>query len=95
MNSFSLLNLLVLFCFGKPVWCLYFSLITCLSCFRYHNEKVLEACKDFILTFDKGIAMLKISEVFPEDAGLYELKAKNEKGETKTVAHLVVKGTGF
>lgn len=46
------------------------------------------------MTFENGVAILKIVEVFPEDIGLYELVARNEKGETKTVANLSVKG-GF
>ena len=48
-----------------------------------------------MVSSENGVASLKIVEVFPEDAGLYELVAVNEKGETKTVANLTVSGKCF
>ena len=58
----------------------------------FHDGHEVAPSKDFRVSFNEGVALLEIVEVFPEDHGMYELVAANPKGETKTVCKLTVKG---
>lgn len=44
------------------------------------------------LKYKNGVASLAINEVFPEDEGIYSLKAINSQGETETKCKVTVKG---
>lgn len=57
-----------------------------------HNGKGVQQNPDFHVTFDgkSGIASLEISDVFPQDTGLYECIAVNEFGMATVSAHLTV-----
>lgn len=45
------------------------------------------------LKYKNGVASLAINEIFPEDEGVYSLKAINSQGETETKCKVTVKGT--
>lgn len=43
------------------------------------------------LKYKNGVASLAINEVFPEDEGVYSLKAINSQGEVETKCKVTVK----
>lgn len=44
------------------------------------------------LKYKNGVASLAINEVFPEDEGVYSLKAINSQGEVETKCNVSVRG---
>lgn len=58
----------------------------------YRNDKLIKASRDFKPSFDGYVATLEITEVFPEDAGVYVCKAHNVHGEASSSATVSVIG---
>ena len=58
----------------------------------YHNKRLLKSSEDIKQAFDGKKATLTFTEVYPEDAGTYEVVAKNSQGDVKSTAKLTVKG---
>lgn len=57
----------------------------------YHNGQPIREHKGVSMSLSpQGEAILRLGEVFPEDAGLYECKAINPAGQISTVATLSV-----
>ena len=56
--------------------------------FWFQNSKQIEQSKFFQISEYQGIHQLKITEVFPEDAGQYRLVIKGQKSEVSTAAVL-------
>lgn len=58
-----------------------------------HNGQPIQEAKDVIMSQDsEGVCMLAISEVFPENAGMYTCTAVNKVGEAVCAATLIVDG---
>lgn len=57
-----------------------------------HNEKEIKPSKDFQYVTEGDKYLLKIAEVFPEDAGTYTCEAFNDIGETFSSCTLSVAG---
>ncbi|KAK7065506.1 Unc-22p [Halocaridina rubra] len=55
-----------------------------------HNEKEIKPSKDFQYVTEGDKYILKIAEVFPEDAGTYTCEAFNDIGESFSTCTLVV-----
>lgn len=55
-----------------------------------HNEKEIKPSKDFQYVKEGDNYLLKIAEVFPEDAGTYTCEAFNDVGETFSTCTLVI-----
>ena len=60
----------------------------------FHNGQEVVKSTDFEITidYDRGISILVIIEVFPEDEGEYTCTATNKLGETITTCRLTVVG---
>lgn len=60
----------------------------------FHNGQEVLKSVDFEITidYDKGVSMLIIVEVFPEDEGEYTCVASNKLGETITTCRLNIIG---
>lgn len=58
--------------------------------FRSHNNQELKPSRDFKITTEGGRSSLLIAEVFPDDAGVYGVKAVNRAGQASTTATLKV-----
>ena len=57
----------------------------------YHNGQPVREHKGVSMALSpQGEAVLRLGEVFPEDAGLYECKAVNPAGQISTKAFLSV-----
>ena len=68
-----------------------FILFVCLFHFhRFHNNLELKPSRDFKITTEGGRSSLLIAEVFPDDAGIYGVKAVNKAGQASTTATLKV-----
>lgn len=63
----------------------------------FHNGQEVVKSADFeiIIDYDKGVSMLIIIEVFPEDEGEYTCVASNKIGETITTCRLTILGKLF
>ena len=58
-----------------------------------HNDKpIVEGKGTQLLQDSEGVLQLAISEVFPEDSGVYTCTAVNSVGEAVCAATLVVEG---
>lgn len=59
-----------------------------------HKGKGVQQNPDFHVTYDRktGAVSLEISDVFPQDTGLYECIASNQFGMATVSAHLTVEG---
>lgn len=57
---------------------------------RFHNNQELKPSRDFKVTTEGGRSSLLIAEVFPDDAGVYGVKAVNRAGQASTTATLKV-----
>ena len=57
-----------------------------------HNEKEIKPSKDFQYVTEGDKYLLKVAEVFPEDAGTYTCEAFNDIGETFSSCTLTVIG---
>lgn len=57
---------------------------------RTHNNQELKPSRDFKITTEGGRSSLLIAEVFPDDAGVYGVKAVNKAGQASTTATLKV-----
>ncbi|CAL1540884.1 unnamed protein product [Lymnaea stagnalis] len=55
------------------------------------DKKPLKSGDIFGISYDKGTAKLNISEVFPEDSGVYSIEIKNQWGSATSSASLQVK----
>ncbi|GIY77540.1 titin [Caerostris extrusa] len=56
----------------------------------FHNNQELKPSRDFKVTTEGGKSSLLIAEVFPDDAGVYSVKATNKTGQASTTATLNV-----
>lgn len=55
-----------------------------------HNNKEIKPSKDFEYTNEANIYKLKITEIFPEDSGVYTCEAFNDVGESYSSCTLTV-----
>lgn len=55
----------------------------------------MKPSRDFKVTTEDGRSSLLIAEVFPDDAGVYGVKATNKAGQASTTATLKVISTCF
>ncbi|OWR50433.1 Stretchin-Mlck isoform A [Danaus plexippus plexippus] len=56
----------------------------------YHYTEVVPDCPDFVTSYDRGTARLKINQVTAEDEGTYKCEASNSLGKATSSACLVV-----
>lgn len=56
------------------------------------DGKEIKANKEFVMTVEKDVYILKITEVFPEDTGDYSIVAETPTGEVKSIAEVYVDG---
>ena len=56
------------------------------------DGETLKSTKDCNITFDKGTCRLYIPEVYPNDAGMYQIDLENEFGKAMSQAQLSVTG---
>lgn len=65
--------------------------IECLcSPYRFRNNQEFKPSRDFKITTEGGKSSLFITELFPDDAGTYNVKATNKAGQASTTAPLKV-----
>lgn len=59
-----------------------------------HNSKPVQQNPDFLVEFNPqtGVTSLEITDVFPQDTGMYECVASNEFGRASVSTHLTVEG---
>ncbi|XP_022243271.1 titin-like [Limulus polyphemus] len=58
----------------------------------FHNGKLLDAGSRFHVTFDFGYVALDIRHVYPEDTGMFTVKATNRLGEAAISINIKVHG---
>ena len=57
------------------------------------NGVELPDCEDFrYIRFEDGRVGLRLSDIFPDDSGLYACEAFNLHGEARTEAKLIIRG---
>ena len=56
------------------------------------DSNQVEESEEFQITFEDGVSVLTIPDVYPEDAGKYTVVAKNELGTAMSTAELLVEG---
>ncbi|XP_057334956.1 titin isoform X6 [Microplitis mediator] len=54
------------------------------------NTNIEDSSPDYAITYNNGEAVLKFTEVLPDDRGVYTCKAKNKLGQASTSANLQV-----
>lgn len=57
------------------------------------NTNIEDSSPDYAITYNNGEAVLKFTEVLPDDRGVYTCKATNKLGQASTSANLQVQGT--
>ncbi|XP_071854761.1 twitchin-like isoform X8 [Apostichopus japonicus] len=56
----------------------------------FKDGKEIKPSKEFVISVEKDVYILKITEVFPEDTGDYSIIAETPTGEVKSIAEVFV-----